>query len=181
MRAALGSADPEALIDTFAAICREVKDRTCAIHHVLATAAVVDDEAADLLAEVRRQAHTGRSRIVAALRRMDALDPALTRREAEDIVYTCLVVRGGAHPDRRKGLERRAIRGVDRALAAQPAAPRPTRARRSSNEATYEGGVMYLTARRLFTGRTNELLEDQVLEIERRPHRRPSDPAPRYR
>ena len=57
---------------------------------MLATAAVVDDEAADLLAEVRRQAHSGRSRIVAALRKMDALDPALTRREAEDIVYTCL-------------------------------------------------------------------------------------------
>jgi hypothetical protein len=56
---------------------------------VLATAAVVDDEAADLLAEVRRQAHTGRSRLVAALRRMDAPDPALAKREAEDIVYTC--------------------------------------------------------------------------------------------
>lgn len=90
VRAALRSADPEALIDTFAVICREVKDRACAIHHVLATAAVVDDDAAELLAEVRRQAHTGRSRIVAALRRMDALDPALTRREAQDIVYTCL-------------------------------------------------------------------------------------------
>jgi AcrR family transcriptional regulator len=90
VRAALSSADPEALIDTFAVICRELQDRTCAVHHVLATAAVVDDEAADLLAEVRRQASTGRSRIVAALRRMDALDPALTRREAEDIVYTCL-------------------------------------------------------------------------------------------
>jgi AcrR family transcriptional regulator len=90
VQAALSAADPEALIDTFAVVCRELQDRTCAIHHVLATAAVVDDEAADLLAEVRRQAHTGRSRIVGALRRMDALDPALTRREAQDIVYTCL-------------------------------------------------------------------------------------------
>jgi AcrR family transcriptional regulator len=90
VRAALGSTDPEALIDVFAVICREVKDRTCAIHQVLATAAVVDEEAADLLADVRRQAHTGRSRLVAALRRMHALDPALTKREAEDIVYTCL-------------------------------------------------------------------------------------------
>ena len=36
---------------------------------------------------------------------------------------------------------------------------------------------MYLTARRLFTGRTNELLEDRVIEIERRPHR--DHPTPR--
>jgi hypothetical protein len=90
VRAALGAADAGALIDAFAIICREVRDRSAAIHHVLATAAVVDAEAADLLAEVRRQAHTGRSRLVAALRRMDALDPALTTSEAEDIVYTCL-------------------------------------------------------------------------------------------
>lgn len=90
VRAALSAADPEVLIDTFAVICRELKDRSCAIYHVLATAAIVDDEAADLLVEIRRQAHAGRSRIVAALRRMDALDPALTRREADDIVYTCL-------------------------------------------------------------------------------------------
>ena len=65
-------------------------DRSCEIYHVLSTAATVDDEAAELLADIRRQAHTGRSRIVAALRGMDALDPALGNGEAEDIVYTCL-------------------------------------------------------------------------------------------
>jgi AcrR family transcriptional regulator len=90
VQAALAAADPEALIDAFAVICCEVKDRSCEIYRVLSSAALVDDEAAELLAEVRQQAHTGRSRIVAALRRMDALDPALSRREAEDIVYTCL-------------------------------------------------------------------------------------------
>jgi hypothetical protein len=42
VRAALSSPDAETLIDTFAVICHEVKDRTCAIHQVLATAAVVD-------------------------------------------------------------------------------------------------------------------------------------------
>ena len=68
VQAALGAADPEALIDAFAVICREVKDRSGEIYHVLSTAALVDDEAAELLADVRRQAHTGRSRIVAALR-----------------------------------------------------------------------------------------------------------------
>jgi AcrR family transcriptional regulator len=90
VQAALSAADPEALIDAFAVICREVKDRSGEIYHVLSTAALVDDEAAELLADVRRQAHTGRSRIVAALRAMNTLDPALGDGEAEDIVYTCL-------------------------------------------------------------------------------------------
>ena len=90
VRAALGSGDPEALIDAFAAICNDVKDRAASIYRVLVTAAVVDPDAAALLEQLRSQAHTGRSRIVAALGRMDALDPALTRTEAEDLVYTCL-------------------------------------------------------------------------------------------
>lgn len=90
VQAALGAADPETLIDGFAAICRDVMDRAGEMYHVLTTAAVVDEEAAALLADVRQQAHTGRSRIVAALRAMNALDPALTPSEAEDIVYTCL-------------------------------------------------------------------------------------------
>ena len=90
VQAALAEADPESFIDAFAVICREVKDRSCAIYRVLSTAALVDVEAAELLADVRQQAHKGRSRIVATLKRMDALDPALSRREAEDIVYTCL-------------------------------------------------------------------------------------------
>lgn len=90
VRAALGAAHPEALIDAFAVICRDVIERAGEMYHVLTTAAVVDEEAAALLAEVRQQAHTGRSRIVAALRAMDALDPALATSEAEDIVYACL-------------------------------------------------------------------------------------------
>lgn len=90
VQAALRAADPEALIDAFAAICRDVMKRAGEMYHVLTTAAVVDEEAAALLADVRRQAHIGRSRIVAALRAMDAIDPALATSEAEDIVYTCL-------------------------------------------------------------------------------------------
>lgn len=90
VQAALRAVDPETLIDAFATICRDVMDRAGEMYHVLTTAAVVDQEAAALLADVRQQAHTGRSRIVAALRAMNALDPALTPSEAEDIVYTCL-------------------------------------------------------------------------------------------
>lgn len=90
VQAALSSDDPDALVDAFAAICNELQARAAPIYRVLATAAVVDPEAGELLEQLRSQAHTGRSRIVAALQRMDALDPALTRVEAEDLVYTCL-------------------------------------------------------------------------------------------
>ena len=72
MRAALGSDDPEALIDAFAAICNGVKDRAASIYRVVSTAAIVDPEAAGLLDQLRHQAHTGRSRIVDALQRMGA-------------------------------------------------------------------------------------------------------------
>ncbi len=90
VRAALAADQPERLIDAFAVICRETKDRAADIYQVLVSAAHVDNDAAELLADIRRQALTGRSRIVAALRSMDALDPALDPTETQDIVYTCL-------------------------------------------------------------------------------------------
>jgi hypothetical protein len=65
-------------------------ERTSAILHVLATAAQVDPEAADLLTEIRRQRHTGQARIVAALVERDALDLDLDAAEAADIVYACM-------------------------------------------------------------------------------------------
>ena len=65
-------------------------DRSSAIQHVLATAAQVDTDAADLLNEIRRQRHTGQSRIAAALAATGALDPGLDKTEAADIVYALL-------------------------------------------------------------------------------------------
>jgi AcrR family transcriptional regulator len=90
VRAALDSTDPDALIDAFAVICREVMDRSSGVLRVLDTAALVDRDAAELLADIHRQAHTGRSRIVGALDRMGALPPGLERAEAEDSVYALL-------------------------------------------------------------------------------------------
>lgn len=65
-------------------------DRSSAIQHVLVTAAQVDADAAELLAEIRRQRHTGQSRIVTALDASGALDPGLDTSEAADIVYALL-------------------------------------------------------------------------------------------
>jgi len=89
-RAAVAESDPAKMADAFARIARDLMDRSSAIQHVLATAAQVDPEAAQLYAEIRRQRHTGQSRIVAALGAIDALDPSLDRSEAADMVYAAM-------------------------------------------------------------------------------------------
>jgi AcrR family transcriptional regulator len=89
-RAARDEPDPAKMVNAFARIARELMERTSAIQHVLATAAQVDPDAAEVLAEIRRQRHTGQSRIVAALDARDALDPGLDKTEAADIVYALM-------------------------------------------------------------------------------------------
>ena len=88
--AARAEPDPVALVRAFARIGRDFMDRSSAIMHVLATAAQVDSDAAQLLAQIRRQRRTGQSRIVAALSARDALDPELEFSEAVDITYVAL-------------------------------------------------------------------------------------------
>jgi AcrR family transcriptional regulator len=90
VRAARTEPDPVKMVNAFARITREFMERSSAIQHVLATAAQVDAEAAELLAEIRRQRYTGQSRIVAALEARGALDPDLGTSEAADIVYALL-------------------------------------------------------------------------------------------
>jgi TetR/AcrR family transcriptional regulator, regulator of autoinduction and epiphytic fitness len=90
VRAALAETDPAKMVNAFARIARELMDRSSAIQHVLATAAQVDADAAELLAEIRRQRHTGQSRIVAALAATGALDPGIDKAEAADITYALL-------------------------------------------------------------------------------------------
>jgi TetR/AcrR family transcriptional regulator, regulator of autoinduction and epiphytic fitness len=90
VRAARDEPDPARMVTAFARIAREFMDRSSAIQHVLATAAQVDPEMAELLAETRRQRHTGQSRIVAALDARGALDPGLGKAEAADIAYALL-------------------------------------------------------------------------------------------
>jgi TetR/AcrR family transcriptional regulator of autoinduction and epiphytic fitness len=90
IQAARSEPDPRALIAAFARIGRDFMERSSAIMGVLATAAAVDPDAAQLLEEIRRQRHTGQSRIVAALSALDALDPGLEVSEAADITYAAL-------------------------------------------------------------------------------------------
>lgn len=90
VQAARSETDPHALITAFAPIGRDFMQRSSAIMRVLATAAQVDPDAAQLMEEIRRQRHTGQSRIVAALSARDALDPDLEFSEAADITYAVL-------------------------------------------------------------------------------------------
>jgi AcrR family transcriptional regulator len=90
VRAARAETDPATMVAAFARIASEFMQRSSAILHVLATAAQVDPDAVGLLAEIRRQRHTGQSRIVAALQGQGALDPGLDSSEAADMVYALL-------------------------------------------------------------------------------------------
>jgi AcrR family transcriptional regulator len=90
VQAARDEPDPVALVRAFARIGRDFMERSSQIMHVLATAAQVDPDAAQLLQEIRRQRHTGQSRIVAALAARDALDPELQFSDAADIAYAVL-------------------------------------------------------------------------------------------
>jgi AcrR family transcriptional regulator len=90
VKAARSQPDPVSLMRAFARIGRDFMERSSAIMHVLATAAPVDPEVAELLTEIRRQRHEGQSRIVAALSDLDALDPQLEFPQAVDITYVAL-------------------------------------------------------------------------------------------
>jgi AcrR family transcriptional regulator len=87
VRAARSEADPVKMVEAFGRILGELMERTSAILYVLDTAAQVDPEAEELLAEIRRQRYTGQSRIVAALVERRALDPDLDPAKAADMVY----------------------------------------------------------------------------------------------
>jgi AcrR family transcriptional regulator len=87
VRAARSEPDPIRMVEGFGRILGELMERTSAILYILDTAAQLDPEASELLAEIRRQRHTGQSRIVAALVERHALDPDLDPSKAADMVY----------------------------------------------------------------------------------------------
>lgn len=90
VRAARNQADPLKLVEAFGPICSQLMERSSEILQIVSSAAQVDPEAAALLAETRRQRHTGQSRIIAALVELDALDPDLYPAQAADMVYAWL-------------------------------------------------------------------------------------------
>jgi AcrR family transcriptional regulator len=87
---AFAMADPAEMLRAFAGVLRRLMDRSAAMQQVLATSAVVDREAAEMLDVVRQQRHTGQGRIVQELARRNALPAGLTPEAATDIVYTLM-------------------------------------------------------------------------------------------
>lgn len=87
---ALAESDPLSLVRSFARICRLFMERSSETMHILSTAAQVDPEIAGLANEIRRQRHVGQARIVAAIAARNALDPELSRSDAEDMTYAAL-------------------------------------------------------------------------------------------
>ena len=130
VRAARDEPDPAKMVKAFARIVRELMDRASAMQYVLATAAQVDADAAELLAETRRQRHTGQSRIVRAMDATGALDPDLDRSEAADFVYALLspdvhrilTVERGWPADRYEGWIARSLAGLLRTGSVSPGA-----------------------------------------------------------
>jgi AcrR family transcriptional regulator len=90
VRAALTAEGPGEMLDAFAHLLRDLMHRSGQLQHILATSAVVDEEAAQMLEMVRRQRYTGQSRIVRELARRKALAPRLTRAAAADILYAIM-------------------------------------------------------------------------------------------
>jgi AcrR family transcriptional regulator len=87
---AFAAGDPGTMLDAFAHVLRELMHRAGALQHVLATSAVVDHEAAEMLQSTRRQRLQGQSRIIRELARRKALRAGLTQRKAADIAYTVM-------------------------------------------------------------------------------------------
>jgi AcrR family transcriptional regulator len=90
VRDAFAAKSPGTMLDAFVHLLRGVLQRSGALQHVLATSAVVDDEAAAMWEITRQQRHTGQSRIVGDLARRTALRRDLTQARATDIVYTLM-------------------------------------------------------------------------------------------
>ena len=87
VRTLLASQDPRDQLAGFAALVRGVMERAGSVHRILADAARSDPDAAALLEDIARQRHTGQRRIAQAVAGTGALRPALSERDAADVIH----------------------------------------------------------------------------------------------
>jgi AcrR family transcriptional regulator len=90
VKAAFAAEDSRVMLGEFAGVLTRLMHRAGDLQHVLATSAVVDDEAAEMLEITRQQRRRGQSRIVHELARRKALKAGLTQSAAADIVYALM-------------------------------------------------------------------------------------------
>lgn len=82
--------DPARRLEGFAAICREINDRTEPLYRILVGAAESDPDAATLLAERTRHRSAGQDRIAHSLARAGSLGPGTSERDAADIIHALM-------------------------------------------------------------------------------------------
>jgi TetR/AcrR family transcriptional regulator, regulator of autoinduction and epiphytic fitness len=80
--------DPGAKLARFARLHREICDREAAVFAQLEAAAGADPDATELLAEHDRRRYETQSRLARSLHRAKQLRPALSAREAADLIWT---------------------------------------------------------------------------------------------
>jgi AcrR family transcriptional regulator len=79
--------DPRRFLAGWAQLARSLYDRITPIERMLRSAAVVDADAADMLATLKKQRFTGQGAIVRGLVARNALRRSLTEKEAHDVIY----------------------------------------------------------------------------------------------
>jgi AcrR family transcriptional regulator len=89
-RSLLADPDPARQLAGFAAICREVNERTEPLYRILVGAAASDPDAAALLADRTRHRRAGQELIARSLARGGALRPTVREADAADIVHALM-------------------------------------------------------------------------------------------
>jgi len=79
--------DPSAYLRGFAHVARVVGDRAAGIQQMLRSAAVVDVEAAEMLATLNQQRYAGQGFVARGLLDRGALKSTLTETQANDVIY----------------------------------------------------------------------------------------------
>lgn len=89
-KALLAEPDPVRKLAGFAAICRDVNDRSQSLYQILVSAAASDPEATSLLAERTRRRGEGQDLIARSLARAGALRQGLSERDTTDIIHALM-------------------------------------------------------------------------------------------
>ena len=87
VRAIYEEHDPRRFLVGWAHLARTLYDRITPIERMLRSAAVVDGDAADMLATLKKQRFAGQGAIVRGLVARKALRRGITAKEAHDIIY----------------------------------------------------------------------------------------------
>jgi AcrR family transcriptional regulator len=82
--------DPSAYVRGFAHVARVVGERAAGIQQMLRSAAVVDPEAAEMLATLNQQRYTGQGIVARGVRDRGALKSTLSEAQATDVIYALM-------------------------------------------------------------------------------------------